>query len=172
MGDSGSQPSEEFARWSRLTEKQRECLDLLLERLTSKQIARHLGISKQAVDLRVTTARNILGASDRSEAAITYARLKRTYDRMPYDPVILPRRPEVVPSHFSNDGLSDAIALHDNASAVARPRVNSPPFGDLLRHDHGLARRMGIMAAMLVGLALLILVGLAIAQALTRLISG
>lgn len=172
MVDSGSQPSKDFTRWSRLTEKQRDCLDLLLERQTSKQIARQLGISKQAVDLRVTTARNILGAADRSEAAIIYARLKRTYDRMPYDPIIVPLRPELVPSHFSSDGLSESIALHDNASQVEKSRVNSLPFRDLLRHDHGLGRRAGIMAAMLVALALLILVGLAIAQALTRLISG
>src|SRR3546814_20011398 len=81
MTDSGSQPSDGTARWSRLTDKQRACLDLLLERQTSKQIARRLDISKQAVDLRITTARNILGAANRDEAAIIYARLRQTYDR-------------------------------------------------------------------------------------------
>src|SRR3546814_4085367 len=46
MNDSGSQPSEDYTRWSRLTEKQRACLDLLLERQTSKQMARRLDISR------------------------------------------------------------------------------------------------------------------------------
>ena len=80
MTDSGSQPSDEPLRWARLTGKQRACLDLLLERQTSKQIARHLQISKQAVDLRITTARHILGAANRDEAALIYARLRQTYE--------------------------------------------------------------------------------------------
>src|SRR3546814_3421720 len=70
MTDSGSYPSDEAARWARLTDKQRACLDLLLERQTSKQIARRLNISKQAVDLRLTTARDVLGAANRDETAI------------------------------------------------------------------------------------------------------
>src|SRR3546814_4019863 len=100
MTDSGSYPSDEAARWARLTDKQRACLDLLLERQTSKQIARRLNISKQAVDLRLTTARDVLGAANRDETAILYARLRSTYDRIPCDPVILPPRPELVPSDF------------------------------------------------------------------------
>src|SRR3546814_6794719 len=78
MTDSGSYPSDEAARWARLTDKQRACLDLLLERQTSKQIARRLNISKQAVDLRLTTARDVLGAANRDETAILYARLRRS----------------------------------------------------------------------------------------------
>lgn len=156
----------------RLTEKQRACLDLLLERQTSKQIARRLDISKQAVDLRLTTARDILGAANRDETAIIYARLRQTYDRIPCDPVILPPRLELVPSHFPDGGPAEAMALNDSVVAADRPMEASPPFRDLWRHDHARTRRALIMTAMLVTMVLLILSGLAIAQALTRLISG
>src|SRR3546814_14184128 len=83
MTDSGSYPSDEAARWARLTDKQRACLDLLLERQTSKQNARRLNISKQADDLRLTTARDVLGAANRDETAMPYARLRSTCDRHP-----------------------------------------------------------------------------------------
>jgi len=170
MTDSGSQPSDDHGRWSRLTDKQRACLDLLLERQTSKQIARRLDISKQAVDLRITTARNILGAANRDEAAIIYARLRQTYDRISCDPIIVSPRCELVSSSFPNGGLSEAV--HESASPTEGPRASDPPFWDFWRHDHARTRRVWIMATMLVALALLILTGLAIAQALTRLISG
>src|SRR3546814_5832752 len=76
---------DDLARWLRLTEKQRACLDLLIERKTSKEIARILGISKPTVDQRITAARIILGAANRDEAALIYARLKQLYDRITYD---------------------------------------------------------------------------------------
>src|SRR3546814_19895036 len=76
MDELGSRESDDAERWSRLTEKQRACLDLLVERKTSKQIARELGIAKVTVDQRIRAARNILSASDRDETAIIYSRLK------------------------------------------------------------------------------------------------
>jgi DNA-binding CsgD family transcriptional regulator len=172
MTDSGSQPSDDVGRWSRLTDKQRACLDLLLERQTSKQIARRLDISKQAVDLRLTTARHILGAANRDEAAIIYARLRQTYDRIPCDPVVVALQHELVPLDSPNGSLPDAMPLQDNASPTESWRARSPTFRDLWRRDHARHKRVWIMATMLVGLALLILTGLAIAQALKRLISG
>ncbi|MGQ2936829.1 MAG: LuxR C-terminal-related transcriptional regulator [Sphingopyxis sp.] len=158
-------------RWARLTDKQRACLDLLLEHQTSKQIARRLDISKQAVDLRLTTARDILGATNRAEAALRYARLKQTYDRMPYDAVILAAKPQLVPSDFP-DGELAATALEHNAPPTEQPIAVDSPFKGLRRHDHSVPARVGIMTAMLAGLILLILAGLTIGETLTRLISG
>lgn len=172
MTDSGSQPSDEYGRWSRLTEKQRACLDLLLERQTSKQIARHLAISKQAVDLRLTTARGTLGTANRDETAIVYARLRKTYDRIPCDPIILLPSPELVPSHFPDGGPAAAMALNDTISLVDSPGEASPTLRDFWRHDHSYAKRAWIMAAMFGGLVLFILAGLTIGETLTRLISS
>src|SRR3546814_12996890 len=61
---------DDLARWSRLTEKHRACLDLLLERMTSKEIARVLDVAKATVDQRLTAARSILGVTSRDKAAI------------------------------------------------------------------------------------------------------
>lgn len=171
MTDSGSQPSEDEERWARLTPKQRACLDLLLDHQTSKQIARRLGISKQAVDLRLKTARDILGAANRAETAITYARLKQTYDRMPWDAIILPSRPDLVPSDFP-DGEPSALALTDRIPASEMPIAAGSPFKDLWRHDHSRSGKIRIMAVMLAGLGFLTLAAVTIGETLTRLISG
>ncbi|PQM25917.1 helix-turn-helix transcriptional regulator [Sphingopyxis lindanitolerans] len=172
MTDSGSYPSDEAARWARLTDKQRACLDLLLERQTSKQIARRLNISKQAVDLRLTTARDVLGAANRDETAILYARLRSTYDRIPCDPVILPPRPELVPSDFPDGNPADVLKLHDRSAAKAGPSGSSPPFGIFWRRDYRPSTRVAIIMAMLIATLLMIIAGLAIGHSLTRLISG
>lgn len=172
MSDSGSHPTDDKARWSRLTDKQRACLDLLLERQTSKQIARRLDISKQAVDLRITTARDILGAANRDEAAIIYARLRQTYDRISCDPIILPPRPELVPSHFPDGNPADVMGLHDRSTLKAGRSSNRSPFGIIWRPDYRPPTRVVIIVAMLVATLFMILAGLAIGHSLTRLVSS
>lgn len=171
MSDSGSQPSDDQARWTRLTEKQRACLDLLLERQTSKQIARRLDISKQAVDLRLTTARDVLGAANRDETALIYARLRQTYDRIPCDPVILPARPQLAPSHFPDGSPPNLMELHDSSSVLGRPSGKRFPFRDLWRRDHSSATRVWIYLGGLALTVWIFLGGLGIAQALNQLLS-
>lgn len=78
--------SDDLSRWSRLTDKHRACLDLAIERKSSKEIARVLQISKPTVDQRITSALKILEADDRDEAVVIYARLKAIYDPVTYDP--------------------------------------------------------------------------------------
>src|SRR3546814_4103974 len=70
----------------------------------------------------LTTARDVLGAANRDETAILYARLRSTYDRIPCDPVILPPRPELVPSDFPDGNPADVLKLHDRSAAKAGPR--------------------------------------------------
>lgn len=171
MTDSGSQPSEDDVCWARLTDKQRACLELVLEHQTSKQIARRLDISKQAVDLRLTTAREILGAATRGEAAIHYARLKQTYDRISCDAIIVPGQARLVPSDFP-DGEPAALALNDHASLTKHATAVGPTFKNLWRRDHSRPSKVWIMAAMFAGLILLTLAGVTIGETLTRLISS
>ena len=171
MTDSGSQPSEDELCWARLTDKQRACLDLVLEHQTSKQIARRLNISKQAVDLRLTTARDVLGAANRAAAAIRYAQLKQTYDRIPWDAIILPAKARLMPSDFP-DGEPAALALNDHASLTKHAIAVGPPSKGLWRRDHSRSSKVWIMAAMFAGLILLTLAGVTIGETLTRLISG
>ena len=170
----GSQSSSlaDRALWDRLTEKQRACLDLLLERKTSKQIAIELDISKPTVDQRITTARNILGATDRHDAALRYARLKRIYDRITYDPVDIPPAPSFVPSDFADGDPSEPMQANADRGTPAGSWGTGLPFGKIGSHDHGPSARLAIVAAMLVVIVISLLGGLGIAQALTRLISG
>ena len=60
-----------------LTPRERECLRLVYEHLSSKQIARQLGISKHTVDTHVDKARQRLGAVDRYDAARRMAAFER-----------------------------------------------------------------------------------------------
>ncbi|WP_199554095.1 helix-turn-helix domain-containing protein [Sandaracinobacteroides hominis] len=60
------------ARVARLTAGQRECLDLVDDHATSKEIARQLGISRHTVDARLRGAIQTLGVTSRREAAIIY----------------------------------------------------------------------------------------------------
>lgn len=53
---------------SRLTERQRACLELVAMGFTSKQIGRKLGISHSTVDNHILAATQLLGVADRREA--------------------------------------------------------------------------------------------------------
>ncbi|PAL24276.1 LuxR C-terminal-related transcriptional regulator [Sphingopyxis sp. GW247-27LB] len=171
MDELGSRESDDAERWSRLTDKQRACLDLLVERKTSKQIARDLGIAKVTVDQRIRAARNILSASDRDETAIIYTRLKPIYDRVIYDPVDLPQPQNSVPSIDTNGSAFKAIALSEHMTSVVEPPRRPSPFKDLWRHDHATKSRLLITVTIAVSAAIIALVGLAIALVLTQLIS-
>lgn len=170
----GSQPSpnDDRLRWDRLTEKQRACLDLVLEHRTSKQIARQLGVSKYTVDQRITNARTALGATDRADAAMRYARLRKLYHRIAYDPVEVPDQPALVPSDYSDGGVSDFFGLDDRSSLRDRLSGSRPPSGKIWRHDHKPGTRLTIIATLLVTLIVFLLGSLGIAESLSRLISG
>lgn len=171
MTDSGSQPVSDDKLWSRLTDRQRAVFDLLLDRKTSKEIARILDISKDTVDQRVTTARNALGAANRNEAVRTYARLRAIYDKIAYDPAVMAERPSLMPSDFPDDGSANDLLLSDSMGSAAQDKGSGLSFKDLGRHDHKASSRVWIYVTMIVVPIFLAMGGLAIAQALTVLVS-
>lgn len=67
---------DDLVRLLRLTDKQRDVMDLILQWKTSKEIACILGISKSAVEQRSAAPRSVLDAADRNAAAQIYDRLK------------------------------------------------------------------------------------------------
>lgn len=169
------QDDKDFALWKRLTEKQRDCLDLLVQRKTSKQIARILDISKPTVDQRITAARTILGTADRDETALLYAHLKAAYDRIIYDPVDLPLRPELVPSNFPDGDPETLFSLRDSRWSSENGdgyRGAFLPSGGLWRHDLEPRQRIVMYTAILVAIAIVLLAGISIAQTLSVLFSG
>lgn len=169
----GSQSTaEDRLHWGRLTDKQRACLDLLLERKTSKQIGRELGISKYTVDQRITAARQALGANDRDDTAMRYARLKKICDRIAYDPVQVPGAPSPVQSRSADDGSATVLGLGETSPPGDGISLASLSFGKIWRHDHQFQIRLTITAAILVTLIIFLLGSLGIAESLTRLVSG
>lgn len=172
MDDLRLRTLDDARRWGRLTPKQRACLDLLVERKTSKQIARALGIAKVTVDQRIRAARDILGAPNRDEAAIIYARLKPIYDQMIYDPIGLPQTTDVVPINVPNGSELANITTSDQLAERGDKMRPSSSFKDLWRHNHSSSNVIMITAIVAVALAIFALTGLGIAQALTQLISG
>jgi DNA-binding CsgD family transcriptional regulator len=77
-----------------LTEGQLACLRLVSRHLTSKQIARELGISKDTVDQRLDRARRTLGVANRYEAATALADFEGEYHRIVYEPGAVADAPE------------------------------------------------------------------------------
>ena len=172
MTDSGSLTPEDADRWSRLSDKQHACLELLLARQTSKQIARRLDISKFTVDQRLTSARDILGAANRAETAIIYARLKAICDRIAYHPVDIPTLPAAMPSTGADGEPAKHLPLRDSETGAALRTEENPLSRSLLRHDHQPSRRSMIIMGGLLLLVLIALGGIGIAQGLNQLIAN
>ena len=70
---------------SKITSKQREVLDLLLDHKTSKEIAQLLRISPHTVDQRIQFAKRRLGAKSRSDLARIYRELRNPCDQLIYE---------------------------------------------------------------------------------------
>jgi len=69
----------------RLTLRQRDCLELVAQGFTSKQIARKLGISHSTVDNHILAATQLLRVADRREAGRLLAQLGQELPRQPAD---------------------------------------------------------------------------------------
>lgn len=84
-GESGAPanvPSDLEARIARLSPGQLDCLMLVDQHLSSKEIAAQLGISPHTVDQRIRQALQILGVERRTQAARLVARHHAPYQRL------------------------------------------------------------------------------------------
>ena len=75
----------------RLTEGQRQCLRMVLRHMSSKEIARELGISSHTVDQRLRIAMHTLGTASRVEAAKLLAAREQAgpYQSSVYQPLYI-----------------------------------------------------------------------------------
>lgn len=83
-------------RFSKLTERQRDCLRHVFEHRKSHEIAHLLGMSARAVDKQLMLAKNIVGASSRFEAARLFAQHEAGVESS-YPANILPSAPALWP---------------------------------------------------------------------------
>lgn len=96
-----------------LTPRQAECLRLVWERQTSKEIAAELGLSKGTVDTYIFEAVAVLGARNRREAAAMLFDVDR--DATPR--LAAPNTPEKLPQ----------IKFNSNSAGVSSPRADASP---------------------------------------------
>jgi DNA-binding CsgD family transcriptional regulator len=113
---SGTEPDDPVAlRVARLTQAQLDCLRLVDQHLSSKDIAAELGISPHTVDQRVRQSLQILGVERRSQAARIVAQYSGPYQRLIHQPPYIPAEPR--PGH-SEAAVSHQIRHADRAGEV------------------------------------------------------
>ena len=83
---SGPRAESTDSRLARLTQGQLDCLLLVDQHLSSKEIAVKLGISPHTVDQRIRQALQILGVERRNQAARLVARDREPYQRLIHQP--------------------------------------------------------------------------------------
>ena len=81
----------------KLTAKEREVLELVHARLSSKEIGQKLSLSHKTVDQRLDNARAKLGAPTRIAAARAFAELSNIPERFPYEPFPLSEAGSILP---------------------------------------------------------------------------
>lgn len=113
-----------------LSARERDCLRLILENRTSKEVGRRLGISHTSVDTHVRRARAKLGLRDRYEAAELLA-------------------------HWESAGDGEGPAASGDAPPVPRGLLPLPPMEEL-----GPGARIGLVLACALFLAVVFGVGL------------
>ncbi|MGB3796268.1 MAG: helix-turn-helix transcriptional regulator [Alteraurantiacibacter sp.] len=157
-----------------LTTKQKEVLDLLLEHMTSKQIARRLDISHHTVDQRINLAKRKFETHTRSVLATAYRDAKRVYERTVYEPADVEKSALPLNNDEQDDPSAYTLAKHpepnrsgyeENVEADYRvvPEVFEGRFGRTLR----------VVAMLVVALTLVFLglAGLAMYSEISELLS-
>ena len=153
---------------SPLTEKQIECLNLVLRGYGSKEIGKALGISAHTVDARLKAAIRTLGVANRFEAARRAAQLHtdQTYQSLVYQSpdVGLPAISESLPS-TETGGLeqegSPALMVRDVRHSFEMPAAEHQPTFPLplptrgrTRNDLSILVRLGWILVIMALLAL------------------
>lgn len=112
-----------------LTEGQKQCLRLVGDHLTSKEIARQLGISHFTVDQRLDAARRKMNARSRKEAARVFIALERQFLSEP-----LVYETEGLDHEAGGDIRKASVNRAGGDIATVIPRFSIPPIGGERHH--------------------------------------
>ena len=171
----------EAERLNKLSEAQRICLRMVFMHMSSKDIARDLGISPHTVDQRLKAAIQILGVDSRVEAARILARAEggETYQPLVYQsPDIAEPGPPVPFEALDHEGrhgqpghaMREEQAAFKVAFLQTRPAMPLPvPLARGERNDLSTAQRVGWIIAIAIAAALSFGAILAGLDALSRL---
>lgn len=120
-----------------LTEGQRDCLRLVYNHMTSKDIARVLGVSPHTVDMRLRTAMKTLNVDSRIGAARLLVQEEAGGSTTPdaYQPLIY-QAPELVPpvepAKMATPGSTDGPVANASDSQLLQPAPQDSPVVDPL----------------------------------------
>ena len=175
--------SDEMAqRIARLSAGQLDCLRLVDQLLSSKEIAAELKISPHTVDQRIRQALAILGVERRAHAARIVARYKGPYQRLIHQSPYIPAEAE---SGQPEAAVSNQIRHADRAGEARnagflteqRPSVwpsLQPPFATRSnpRNEMSVGQRLFWIAAIAIGAAFSAGMYLAGLESLSRMLRG
>ena len=170
-------------RVARLTAGQLDCLRLVDQHLSSKEIAAELSISPHTVDQRVRQALQILGVERRTQAARIVARYRGPYQRLIHQSPYIPDQaqtgqPEVAVSHQIRHAdrageVGEAGFLTEQRPASFRPPLQ-PPFATRSnpRNEMSVGQRLFWIVAIAIGAAFSAGMYLAGLESLARLLKS
>jgi DNA-binding CsgD family transcriptional regulator len=169
-------------RVMRLTEGQLDCLRLVDQHLSSKEIAVELGISPHTVDQRVRQSLAILGVERRAQAARIVAQFSGPYQRLihqsPYIPGDLQSgHPDAAVSHQIRHAGRAGEDRRSGFITEQRPAFwpsLQPPFATRSnpRNEMSVGQRLFWIAAIAIGAAFSAGMYLAGLESLARLLRG
>ena len=110
------------ARVAKLTRGQLDCLLLVDQHLSSKEIAAELNISPHTVDQRIRLALQALGVERRTQAARIVARHQEPYQRLIHQS---PHIERTLPQEQSVGAISHQIRHADRAGETGGPDLNT-----------------------------------------------
>jgi DNA-binding CsgD family transcriptional regulator len=105
-------------RVARLSPGQLDCLRLVAQHLSSKEIAAELGISPHTVDQRIRQSLQILGVERRAQAARIVDQYSEPYQRLLHQSPYIPAGPNSV---HPETAVSNQIRHADRAGRAGRP---------------------------------------------------
>ena len=150
-------------RVARLTPGQLDCLLLVDQHLSSKEISAELGISPHTVDQRIRQALQILGVERRSQAARIVARHRAPYQRLIHQsPYIEGSDPAGHPDaaigiqirHADRAGRALETGFNTEQKPISRPFLQ-PPFATRSnpRNEMSVGQRLFWIATIAIGAA-------------------
>jgi DNA-binding CsgD family transcriptional regulator len=105
-------------RLAKLSPGQLDCLRLVDQHLSSKEIAAELGISPHTVDQRIRQSLQILGVERRAQAARIVAQYSGPYQRLIHQPPYIPAEAD---SGHPKGAVSNQIRHADRAGEAGGP---------------------------------------------------
>ncbi len=162
IGDEEAEPH------ASLTPKQQQVLNLLLDHMTSKEIALALGISHHTVDQRIMIARKKLGANSRSELAVKYREMVRDeaglYGQTVYEESYL-AEPAIPMFQSASNEADEFLTLKDRNRSenhtIGQERKDIRVVPEVFEGRYGTLVRFGAILALTAFILLIGLAGLA-----------